>query len=84
MRWPRFWKGNRNLYPNIVTTAGRQEPCTPCENAALLPWVVISTAVTILPAIGSTLVIIVAGTAIVPSARGIKKNSGSRRGKKNF
>jgi hypothetical protein len=83
MRWPRFWKGNRNLYPNIVTTAGRQEPCTPCANAALLPWVAILTAVTILPAIGFTLVTIVAGTAIVPSARGIKRRNGSRHGKKN-
>jgi hypothetical protein len=84
MRWPRSWKGTRNLYPNTVTTAGRQEPCTPCANAALLPWVAILTVVTTLPAIGFTLVTIVAETAIVPSARGIKKNSGSRLGKKNF
>jgi len=84
MRWPRSWKGTQNLYPNIATTVGRQEPCTPCANAVLLPWVAISTAVTILPAIGFTLVTIVAGTAIVPSARDIKRRNGSGHGKKNF
>jgi hypothetical protein len=42
-----------------------------------------STVVTTLPAIGFTLVTIVAGTAIVPSARGIKRRNGSGHGKKN-